>query len=490
MISNHDIKEIRKSQKYKVMKKALMVGLLLMVSMAALACNKSTQDSNNENDKIEDSFDQSTVSTTVMPTPAEESVITTEPTPTKKPESTAEPSLTKNPESTAKPTPAEQPAKVTEPASNSDFVSTKEAVHGTTALTHGNYLFYKTGKLTKTVIAAKNLNTSKVTELATIEDANINNGDFYLKGDNIYYHTEGDIYRVGVNGKNKTRLFKGTATILGFYNDDVIALDRKARELIRINKEGVKKTITKIKSIDTLEAVMVQDGLYYISKSSNNTLNENDPNDRLYYIDFDGKNKKEVYKDLDIYDMKTSENELFFLAISDEPKVMKLNKVKNREVTTIQSLSKEELEALGCNWFEANTFTLLAATASHVYYGIDFNNGEDMNIYSVGTDGDNNGLYLNAFDIKEINRSAYFMRGDIDEGYLKIVFDCDEDPVEIYLIDLSDKSTIKFEGGYYSSGSIDVEGEYVYYCKSSQLDRYGEHPEAYEYDRIEISTLK
>ena len=50
-----------------------------------------------------------------------------------------------------------------------------------------------------------------------------------------------------------------------------------------------------------------------------------------------------------------------------------------------------------------------------------------MNIYSVGTDGEDHGLYLNAFDIDGMNGSAYFMRGDMDEGYLKILFDCDED---------------------------------------------------------------
>ncbi|MDF2822533.1 MAG: putative secreted protein, partial [Clostridiales bacterium] len=198
-------------------------------------------------------------------------------------------------------------------------------------------------------------------------------------------------------------------------------------------------------------------------KSSNNTLDGNDPTDRLYYIDFDGMNKTEIYAGLDIFDLKLNENELFFLAISEESEVMKLNKVKKQKVTTIHSSSKEELEAQGCNWFEANTFTLLAANATHVYYGVDFNNGMEMNVYSVGTGGEDHGLYLNAFDIEGMNGSAYFMRGDMDGGYLKILFDCDEDPVEIYLIDLEDKSTIKFEGGYYISGSIDVEEEYVYY---------------------------
>lgn len=61
-------------------------------------------------------------------------------------------------------------------------------------------------------------------------------------GSNIYYHAEGDIYRVG--------LFKGTATILGFHDDDIFALDRKAREIIQINKKGEKKSLVKLNSID------------------------------------------------------------------------------------------------------------------------------------------------------------------------------------------------------------------------------------------------
>jgi hypothetical protein len=478
MMSNNYLKGLRKKHRLKMTKGLVLICLLFMVSMVAVACSRSTKENVNESDKIEDTRNQ------------QSDLPVAEPTATKEPETTVEPTPTKEPETTTVPTPTMEPAPTSEPTSNSNFNPSEEVVHSTTAFIQGNYLFYKTGKLTKTVIASKDLKTSKVTELATIEDSYFSSSEFYLKGSNIYYHAEGDLYRIGVDGKNNNRLYKGTATILGFHDDDIFALDRKTREIIRINKKGEKKSLVKLKSIDTLEVVMLQDGLYYISKSSNNTLEGNDPIDRLYYIDFDGTNKTEIYEGLDIFDLKLNENELFFLAISKESKAMMLNKVKKHKVTTIHSTSKEELEAQGCNWFEANTFTLLAANATHVYYGVDFNNGMEMNVYSVGTDGEEHGLYLNAFDIEGMNGSAYFMRGDMDGGYLKILFDCDEDPVEIYLIDLKDKSTIKFEGGYYISGSIDVEGEYVYYCNSTQYDRYGEMPEAYEYSRSKITTLK
>jgi hypothetical protein len=487
MKSNNNLNTLRKPLRYLNLKKIGLVCVLLLISISTISCNRLNKDNIGDKDTTEETINQ--------PTPSTDPVTTTKPTPTLMPELTArptpiiEPTPTVKPETTAKPNPTRKPTKNSGEETKSDFIPSKNVMHSPTALAQGNYLFYKTGKLTKTVIASKNNKTSKVTELAIIEDSLHNSGEFYLKESDIYYHEDGDIYRVGVDGKNKTKLYSGTATILGLYNDDVIALERKTRELIRINKEGDKKTLTKIKSIDTLEAVMVKDGIYYISKSSNNTLEGKDPDDRLYYIDVNGKNKKEVNKTLDIYDLQSFDNEVFFLSIAGEPEIMKVNKVEDYEVTTLKSLSKEELEALGCQWFEANTFTLLAANATHVYYGVDFNNGKEMNIYSVETDGSDSELFLNAFDIKGINASAYFMRGEIDDGYLKVVFDCDENPVEIYLIHLQNKASIKFEGKYYRSNSIDVEGEYVYYCKSSQPDPYGEIPEAYEYGRSKISVL-
>jgi len=502
MRMNYDLKGLRKPQNYRMVKKTGLVCLLLMVLMASAACSKSTKGSIGENNNTEDAINQPSDSLTAEPTGTEELDPAAEPTTDKAPEPTAQLVQMGEFDPTAEllyigksePTvklASKKPASTTEPTPISDFIPSEEVVHSTTAFTQGNYLFYKSGKQNKTAIVSKNLKTSKVTELTTVEDYNFHNSDFYLKGSDIYYLVNGDIYRIGVDGKNKTRLFKGTATILGFQNDDIFALDKKAREIIRIGRTGEKTSLVKLKSIDPLEAVMVPDGIYYISKSVNNTLDGNDPIDRLYFINFDGKNKTKMHESLDIFDLKSNEkNELFFLAISKEPEVMKLNKINNHKVTTIHSLSRKELEAQGCSWFESNTFTLLAANATQVYYGVDFNNGKTMNIYSVGTDGKNHGLYLNAFDIKGINPSAYFMKGDIDGGYLKVVFDCDEDPAETYLIDLKDKSTIKFEGGYYIPSSIDVEGEYVYYCKFSKYDCEGNLLGSYEYGRSEISKLE
>lgn len=497
---NNDLRGLRKPPRNKIAKKTGLVCLLSMVLIASVACNRSTKEDIDENHNTEDTMNQPSDFPTADPTQIEESEPTEESEigdlePTAELvqmgefDPAAELVYTGKSEPTVK-LATKKPASTTKSTSISDFIPSEEVVHSTTAFTQGNYLFYKSGKQNKAAIVSKNLKTSKVTELTTVEDYNFHNSDFYLKGSDIYYLANGDIYRIGVDGKNKTRLFNGTATILGFQNDDIFALDKKAREIIRIGRTGEKTSLVKLKSIDPLEAVMVPNGIYYINKSVNNTLEGNDPIDRLYFIDFNGKNKTKMYESLDIFDLKSNEkNELFFLAISKEPEVMKLNKINNHKVTTIQSLSRKELEAQGCSWFESNTFTLLAANETQVYYGVDFNNGKAMNIYSVGTDGKKQGLYLNAFDIEKINPSAYFMKGDMDGGYLKVVFDCDEDPAETYLIDLKDKSTIKFEGGYYIPSSIDVEGEYVYYCKSSKYDREGNLLGTYEYGRSEISKL-
>lgn len=385
------------------------------------------------------------------------------------------------PVTVSEPSPTKEPMKQPEET---------EVIHSDTVLAAGDYLFYKTGKLTETVIVREDQRTNQVTELTAVEASRFDTGEFYLKGSNLYYHSDGDIYRVDTDGKNKLRLYKGSATILGIYEEDVIALDRKGRELIRIDPTGGKVTLTKLDSIDTLEAILLEDKIYYISKSSNNTENGNDPEDRLYYIDVNGKNKKEIAKALDIFDLKRNEKELFFLSISSEEDMMKVNRVQKGEVTALKSWRREELEIQGCDWFEENTFTLLAASDSQVYYGIDFNNGKDMNLYSIGRDGDKPELFMNAHDIKGIHSSAYFMKGRIDGRYLKVVFDCDEAPVEIHLLDLQDKSSIKLEGKYYNANSIDVEGEYIYYCKSLKPDPYGELSEEYEYGRSQIAGFR
>ena len=469
--------ERNRSKHYKFYMLFSLICLLIMGSMVCVACNNKSEDGVSENDKTEDTRTQPTDSPAVEP--AKEI-----------PAGTQEPTSSEAAKPIEEPSPVKQNKKDTDKNSDSSFIPSEEVMHSNTAFTQGGYLFYKSGKLSKTVIEAMNLKTGKVTELATTRSTTLNSGEFYLSGKYIYYNADGSIYRVGVDGKNNTRLYKGKATILGVHKKDILALDRKARELIRINEEGQKKTLTKLNSIDTLEAVMVQDGIYYISKSSNNTMDGNDPSDRLYYVSLDGKNKTVVDTALDIYDLKSYRNDIFYLSISDDAQIMMVNMVKNHDVSLVDSLSKDELQGLGCNWFEANTFTLLAANATHVYYGIDFNNGKAMNIYSTGMDGEGRTLFLNAFDIEGINQAAYFMRGEIDGDYLKVVFDCDEAPVESYLIDRNDKSTIKFAGDYYLPSSIDVEGKYVYYCKTNQADRYGEMPDTYQYGRIIISELK
>lgn len=499
----NDSRDLKMHKNNRILKGIGLAGLLLMITLAGTACNRPAKESSVGKESVEDTVNQPSDSpdikqdadTTHEPEPTNEPDIseadpTEAPANTPKPAPTGKPSPTEKPEPTVAPTPAGKPSPTEIPVSMTDFTPSKEVLHSTTALTQGDYLFYKTGKLTNTVIAAKNLNTSQVFEITTIEDTYFNSTEFFLKESDIYYHAEGDIYRVGVDGTNKERLFKGTATMLGFYEDDLYAVDSKAREIIRINQAGEKTSFAKLNSKDPLEAVMVRDGFYYISKSTNNTLKDNDPIDRLYYIDFEGKNKTEIYADLDIFHLKRQEDEVFVLTLSDIPEEMKLIKVKDREATILHSNSREELEAQGCRWLDMSLFTLLAVNDKKVYYGINFNNGETLNIYSVETDGKNHGLFLNAYDIEGMNPSAYFRRGDMDGDYLKIVFDCDEDPVEVYLIDLQDKSTMKFEGGYYLSATIDVEGDYVYYLKSKEYDHYSEKPEEYEYGQSKLSELR
>jgi len=492
-MSNINIK--RKERQWMV-KSIPLICMLMILSLVAIACNR-TGNTNTGDKNITDE-------PTAEPTPTQGKESDEELTPTQGSETTGDLEPTQVPEPTEVLTstpgqndqkPTEKPAPTKEPDSASgseffrDFNPSDKVYYGTTAFVQGDFLFYKTGKLTSSVIVSENLKTSKVKEITTIDDTFFNSGEFYLKGSDIYYHADGNIYRVGVDGKNKTRLFKGKATILGFHGNNVYALDRKAKEIISISKAGEKKTLVKLNSIDPLETVMAENGIYYINKRSNNTLNGNDPLDRLYYIGLDGKGKTEIYASLDIFDLKKSGNDVFFLAISDTSEAMELRKANEYKSTLIYSASKEELTAQGCNWLDRNSFTLLGVSRTHVYYGVNFNNGKDLNIYSIETDGDHHGLFRNAYDIKGVRKDAYFRSGDVDDGYLKIIIDCDEAPVEVYLINLQEDAVIKFDGGYYLPGSIDVEGNYVYYLKSTEYDRYAEYPERYQYGRSKLSEL-
>lgn len=482
----------------KAVKGISLAFLVITITMAMIACSGKSKESI-KNDTLGDGGTKEVLSPTIEPTTGpdssidqQENNVAGEPSP-KLPEksgSAEETKPTEEPVLSKKPTTTNIPVKETEQESAFEVIPSNQVIHSTTAFTHKNNLFYKTGKLTKTTLAVMDQRNSEVKELVTLEDSSFNNGDFYLYGNHIYYHENGDIYRIGLEGKNKTRLYKGTATILGIHREDIIALDRKARELIRISPKGDKKSLTKLNSIDSLEAVMVRDGIYYISKSSNNTLDGNDPMDRLYYIDLEGMKKTELAFGWDIYDLKVYEEEVYFLSITKEPEAMKVNRIMEGAVIELHSLLRKELQELGGDWFEANTFTLLGVNATDLFYGIDFNNGEAMNIYHVGVSGENHALYLNALDLEGINQAAYFTRGEIDGDYLKIIFDCDEAPVEIFLINLKDQSSIKLRGDYYIPSSIDVEGEYVYYCKSEEADRYGEMRESYEYGRSLLSKLQ
>lgn len=491
----NDLWNSKKSKRYKLSRWIGLFCMLFAISMTAIACKGPAEEAPGGNGKDEDTINQPSAMPSaeptvpggeedVEPTAPGEAEPTAEPTPSET-EVTAVPTATVKPEPTTGPTPTKKPAPTVTPSPDSDFVPSDEVVHSMTAFQQGNYLFYKSGKFTEAFIASKNLKTSKVTKLVDLGEIYLGSSQFYLKGSNLYYHSAEDIYRVGVDGKNKIRLYKGTATILGIHEEDVLALERKTREIIRISKEGEKKTLVKLDSIDSLEAVMAEDGIYYINKSSYYNSKEKST-DRLYHIDFNGKNKIEVYAAQYIYDLKSNGKDLFFIALKEAPEGMELNKIVNYMAETLHSVSGEELEAQGYEWIDSHVFKLLAANSDRVFYGI-----YPTGIYSVGTNGKDFGLYMDAAkEIEGINGSAYFSRGDMDGNYLKIVFDCDEDPVEVYLIDTGDKSTIQFEGGHYISGSIDVEGEYVYYCKTPKYDRYGDFPEEYEFGQSKLSELK
>ena len=211
--------------------------MLILISMVAIACNRkgnTSTDGKNSTSEIEPTeVPKPTIGQELdkEAIPTQESGYAGVLEPTKEPEPTEVSSPNqeqKEQKPTEKPAPTKRPDTTAETDFFSKLIPSDKVYHSATAFNQGNYLFYKSGKLTSTVIAAKNLNTSKVMEITTIEDSFFNTSEFYLKGSDIYYHADGNIYRVGLDGNNKTRLFKGKATILGFHEDNVYALDRKA----------------------------------------------------------------------------------------------------------------------------------------------------------------------------------------------------------------------------------------------------------------------
>ena len=191
--------------------------MVITITMAMIACSGKSKEGNPNNDKLVDEESGELLSPTIDPTPNSESPIDQqennvpgEPS-TELPDksgSTKESKPTEEPVLTKKPTATNIPVKETEQEAAFDVIPSNQVIHSTTAFTHKNYLFYKTGKLTKTTLAVMDQQTSKVKELVTLEDSNFNNGEFFLLGNHIYYHENGDIYRIGVGGKIKPDYIK------------------------------------------------------------------------------------------------------------------------------------------------------------------------------------------------------------------------------------------------------------------------------------------
>lgn len=370
-----------------------------------------------------------------------------------------------------------------------DFKPSDEVVHGKVAIAQGDFIFYRAGKLHETNIIVKNIKTSDEETLVTLKDGQLNPSEMYLLGNNLYYQEDNDIYRIGIDGENKIQLFKGTASILGIANDNIIALNKNTKEIIRINHQGENMILAKVSSINPLEIVVMENGIYYTNKKSNNTSNGNNPTDRLYYIDFNGNNKTEIDAEIDIYDLKSNENELFYLSISNDTEDIRIKKVVDGTFSIIHTITQEELETLTVLWYDSNTFTILGVNETNIYYGINTESLDTLAVYSVRTNGESPELYMNINDLPGIDPSAYFRSGMMDDVYLKIVLDCDSNPVQVYIINLKEKSSIMFQGGYYNSNTIDVLGDTIYYCKSSKFDAYMDFLENWEYGHSKISSL-
>lgn len=423
---------------------------------------------------------------TPSPTPVDNITVTVTPTV----EPTMDPSPTPSVEATMTPSPTPSVA-ITNTPTSKPIVSSNKVKKSNTVIADNNYILYKTGNLVEATIIAMDKEDSKKKELTAIESFTYTPEDFYLKDNYVYYTEDGSIYRVKINGDSPELILYGDVTILGFRGEYIFYYSIKSKEIIRIDedgKENSRKIIADLSNTNHVDIVMTNKAIYYVDHGDN-FLGESDPTDILYYVDLDTGKNEEIYRSYDIYDLKVNDNEVFFASISDEEDAFTISKANKNSISDVITIDKTELLNDGIQLFNSHTLRLLEVGNNVIYYSIDYNDNLKNHLYKVNTSGSDNSLFINIFDLENISPAAYFGSARLDSGYLILFFDCDEDPHEIFIMSLKDKSYKKLEPGYYNYNTIDIEGDTIYYAKSSEFDQYQEMLDQYKYKNMKLSKF-
>lgn len=179
---------------------------------------------------------------------------------------------------------------------------------------YGEYDYYIKSSLTSndgTLCKAKD--DGSIKDVKIIED-NVNYMDIY--GNYIFYSSVSDnkIYKIDIDGTNKTELNAKTKSSFAIYNGWLYFLnvdENNSLYKININNSG-KNKICSDKADNIKE---YDDYLYYTNSSDNN---------KLYSIKIDGTNRKKL-NDNESYDLNLYGKYIYYINGSDSNKIYKLN---------------------------------------------------------------------------------------------------------------------------------------------------------------------
>lgn len=291
-------------------------------------------------------------------------------------------------------------------------------------------------------------------------------GNLFYKDGYIYFNEKGKIICVKFDGSEKrVKVVNGKTQLLGLGGNNIYYFDKKSKEILAIDvsgKEESKKSLAKLTRANYVEIMMTKSGIYYI-----------DPSKTINYIDLDsGKNEK-LLTGKEVYDLRRDGNDVFFAVYNSKGDKFNIYKANGNKLSSLVELEESDFSHMDeFDFGSKHTIKLLAAGGGVVYYGTDDYQNENVDLYSVNSDGSNHQHMFSIFDLKDIYQGAYFHTFRYDSGYLIMLFDCDEAPHETFVYNVKSKAYTKLKPGHYSNESIDIEGDKVYYAMSDKFDQY------------------
>lgn len=362
--------------------------------------------------------------------------------------------------------------------------------HSNTVIKDGSFLYYKDGTYThgdhnstcQLVVEDTNSGDKKVLTTFAAEE-------FYLYGDYLYYADRSDIYRIGTDGRGKTRIYNGNAadaSILGISGQYLYFYFSMEGQVFRVNIKGSQR---KLLAQNAAEVKLLGERIYYTVKGIND-MTDLDSTDRLFSMATDGTDKKELHTSYDLYDLVSNADGVYFIDLpekeSSQAYLSKLDSVG--AVTRLCTVSQKELSKKGAITLDSHTLRLYFATNRTLYYSIAYQAAPNTELYSIDCNGDNHMLLLNIHDLKDINETGYLSKVRFDENHLLMTIDCDDTASQTYLVALSNSHASKAESDAYLNTSLDILGDEVFAAKRSTPSSSGSYGD-YTYQRFLLSDF-